>query len=290
MRSAGRRDPSLNALNSCRSPGRVISFQRLEIGMPPQWELTLLIGALGAVIGSFLNVCIHRLPRGESLVRPRSRCPVCGALIRAFDNVPLLSFLWLRGRCRDCRAVIPIRYPAVELLNGLGYVLLWRRFGWTPDALIYGVFFSALVVVTFIDWDHQIIPNRITLPGIVVGLVSAATVLTGSFVDAVIGAALGGGVLYAVAVASEWVLKKEGMGLGDVKLLAMIGAFLGWKAVLVTVFVGALGGSLVGLALMALKLKRRDDPIPFGPFLAMGAVSALFAGPELIAWYLRLGA
>lgn len=258
--------------------------------MPPQWELTLLIGVLGAVIGSFLNVCIHRLPRGESLVRPRSRCPACGALIRAFDNVPLLSFLWLRGRCRDCRAAISIRYPAVELLNGLGYVLLWRRFGWTPDALIYGVFFSALVVVTFIDWDHQIIPNRITLPGIVVGLVSAATVLTGSFVDAVIGAALGGGLLYAVAVASEWVLKKEGMGLGDVKLLAMIGAFLGWKAVLVTVFVGALGGSFVGLALMALKLKRRDDPIPFGPFLALGAVSALFAGPELIAWYLRLGA
>jgi leader peptidase (prepilin peptidase)/N-methyltransferase len=262
----------------------------LEIGMPPQWELTLLIGVLGAVIGSFLNVCIHRLPRGESLVRPRSRCPACGTLIRAFDNVPLLSFLWLRGRCRDCRAAISIRYPAVELLNGLGYVLLWRRFGWTPDALIYGVFFSALVVVTFIDWDHQIIPNRITLPGIVVGLVSAATVLAGSFVDAAIGAVLGGGLLYAVAVASEWVLKKEGMGLGDVKLLAMIGAFLGWKAVLVTVFVGALGGSLVGLALMALKLKRREDPIPFGPFLAVGAVSALFAGPELIAWYLRLGA
>ena len=253
--------------------------------MPPQWELTLLIGALGAVIGSFLNVCIHRLPRGESLVRPRSHCPACGALIRAFDNVPLLSFLWLRGRCRGCRAAISIRYPAVELLNGLGYVLLWRRFGWTPDALIYGVFFSALVVVTFIDWDHQIIPNRITLPGIVVGLVSAATVLTGSFVDAVIGAALGGGLLYAVAVASEWVLKKEGMGLGDVKLLAMIGAFLGWQQVLLTVIVGGIVGAGVGVALIGARVMTRGDYIPFGPFLSLGAVVAMLYGAEILGWY-----
>src|SRR3989304_10453216 len=175
-----RRARSRNAPNSCRSVGRMISFVRLAIGMPPQGEMTLLIGVLGAVIGSFLNVCIHRLPRGESLVRPRSRCAACGAQIRAFDNVPLLSFLWLRGRCRNCRAAISIRYPAVELLNGLGYVLLWRRFGWTPAALVYGVFFSALVGVTFIDCDHQIIPNRITLPGIVFGLGEADPVLTGS--------------------------------------------------------------------------------------------------------------
>lgn len=255
-----------------------------------QWDVPALIGLVGALIGSFLNVCIHRLPRGESVVRPRSRCPACSLPIRALDNVPVLSFLWLGGRCRRCRAAISYRYPAVEILNGIGYVLIWHRFGATLAAVVYAVFFSALLVVTFIDWDHQIIPNRITLPGIVIGLISAATVLAGGFADAVMGAVLGGGLLYAVAVISEWFLKKEGMGLGDVKLLAMIGAFLGWRAVLVTIFIGALAGSLIGLALMALRVRRREDPIPFGPFLALGAVAALFAGPELIAWYLRLGA
>lgn len=258
--------------------------------MPPQWEIGAGIGVLGALIGSFLNVCIHRLPRGESLVRPGSHCPACATPIRPFDNVPILSFLWLGGRCRACRASIPLRYPAVETLNAAGYILVWYRFGSTVEAAVYAAFYSALLVVTFIDWDHQIIPNRITLPGIAAGLLSAATVLAGGFVDALLGAVLGGGLLYAVAVGSEWVLKKEGMGLGDVKLLAMIGAFLGWKAVLVTVFVGALSGSVIGLTLLATRVKRRGEPMPFGPFLALGAVAALFAGPELIAWYLRLGA
>jgi leader peptidase (prepilin peptidase)/N-methyltransferase len=159
-----------------------------------------------------------------------------------------------------------------------------------PDAVVFGAFYSSLLVVTFIDWDHQIIPNRITLPGIVIGLVSAATVLAGGFVDALLGAILGGGLLYGVAVGSEWMLKKEGMGLGDVKLLAMVGAFLGWRAVLVTIFVGSLAGAVIGVTLMALRIKQRGDPIPFGPFLALGACAALFAGPELITWYLRLGA
>jgi leader peptidase (prepilin peptidase)/N-methyltransferase len=269
----------------------VLSFELSEIGMSLyQWAVPALIGVVGALIGSFLNVCIHRLPRGESIVRPRSRCPGCLSPVGALDNVPVLSFLWLGGRCRRCRAAISYRYPAVEILNGLGYILIWHRFGATPAAAVYAAFFSALLVVTFIDWDHQIIPNRITLPGIVIGLISAATVLAGSFIDAVMGAVLGGGLLYAVAVISEWFLKKEGMGLGDVKLLAMIGAFLGWRAVLVTIFIGALAGSLIGLTLMALKVRRREEPIPFGPFLALGAVAALFAGPELIAWYLRLGA
>ncbi len=258
--------------------------------MPPQWEIVAIIGVFGALIGSFLNVCIYRLPRGESVVRPSSHCPACTTPIHPLDNVPILSFLWLRGRCRTCGKRIAIRYPAVEALNAAGYILLWNRFGLTPEAAVYAVFYSSLLVVTFIDWDHQIIPNRITLPGIALGLLSAATVLAGGFMDALLGALLGGGLLYAVAVGSEWMLKKEGMGLGDVKLLAMIGAFLGWKAVLLTVFVGALSGSVIGLSLMAARIKRRGDPIPFGPFLAFGAVAALFAGPELIAWYLRLGA
>lgn len=258
--------------------------------MPPQWEIIAIIGVLGALIGSFLNVCIHRLPRGESIVRPGSRCPGCTTPISPLDNVPILSFLWLRGRCRRCGQRISVRYPAVEALNAVGYLLIWDRYGLTPEAAVYAAFYSALLVVTFIDWDHQIIPNRITLPGIVIGLFSAATVLAGGFVDALLGAVLGGGLLYAIAVGSELVLKKEGMGLGDVKLLAMIGAFLGWKAVLLTIFVGALAGSVIGLTLIATRIKQRGDPIPFGPFLVLGAMAALFAGPELIGWYLRLGA
>ncbi|MFZ5861827.1 MAG: prepilin peptidase [Nitrospirota bacterium] len=258
--------------------------------MLPEWEIITAIGVFGALIGSFLNVCIHRLPRGESLARPSSRCPGCLTPVRPYDNIPIVSYFLLGGRCRSCRNPISIRYPAVEALNAAGYILVWHRFGPTPDALVFAAFYSSLLVVTFIDWDHQIIPNRITLPGIVIGLVSAATVLAGSFVDALVGAVLGGGLLYAVAVGSEWILKKEGMGFGDVKLLAMIGAFLGWRAVLVTIFVGALAGSVIGLALMGLRIKARGEPIPFGPFLALGACAALFAGPELIAWYLRLGA
>lgn len=257
--------------------------------MLPQWEIVAAIGVFGALIGSFLNVCIHRLPLGESLVSPRSRCPGCRKPVRAYDNIPIVSFVLLGGRCRSCRQRIAIRYPAVEALNAAGYILIWYRFGATPDAVVFGAFYSALLVITFIDWDHQIIPNRITYPGIAIGLLSAATVLAGSFADALLGAILGGGLLYGVAVGSEWVLKKEGMGFGDVKLLAMIGAFLGWRAVLVTIFVGALAGSVIGLTLMALRIKKRGDPIPFGPFLALGACAALFAGPELIAWYLRLG-
>jgi leader peptidase (prepilin peptidase)/N-methyltransferase len=258
--------------------------------MLPQWEIITAIGVFGALIGSFLNVCIHRLPRGESLVRPGSRCPGCRAPVRPYDNIPIVSYLLLGGRCRSCRSHISIRYPAVEALNAAGYILIWYRFGATPDAVVFGAFYTAQLVVTFIDWDHQIIPNRITYPGIAIGLISAATVLAGSFVDALLGAILGGGLLYGVAVGSEKILKKEGMGLGDVKLLAMIGAFLGWRAVLVTIFVGALAGSIIGLTLMALRVKQRGEPIPFGPFLALGACAALFAGPELIAWYLRLGA
>lgn len=258
--------------------------------MPTHGAEIILIAVVGAVIGSFLNVCIHRLPSGESIVRPRSRCPSCRTPIRAIDNIPILSFLFLMGRCRTCRTRISPRYPAVELLNAVGYLLIWERFGPTWEMAVYAAFFSALLVVTFIDWDHQIIPNVITFPGIALGLLSAATVLAGGFMNALWGAVLGGGLLYAVAILSEWFLKKEGMGLGDVKLLAMIGAFLGWKAVLVTIFVGALAGSLIGLALMGLHLKRRGDPIPFGPFLALGAVIALLVGPELITWYLRLGA
>lgn len=244
--------------------------------------------ALGAIIGSFLNVCIHRLPRGESLVWPGSRCPACHRPIAWYDNVPLASYLVLAGRCRRCGAAIPWRYPAVEAANAAGYAVIvwWYGPGWA--AVAYGALFSALLVVTAIDLVHYLIPDAITLPGIAVGLLSAATVLPIRLLDAGLGVLLGGGILWALAWMSPYVFGKEGMGGGDIKLLAMIGAFLGWKATLLTIMLSAITGSIVGLALMGFGLLQRGQYLPFGPFLALGAVLALFFHEDLIGWYMGL--
>jgi leader peptidase (prepilin peptidase)/N-methyltransferase len=241
--------------------------------------------ALGLIIGSFLNVCIHRLPIDESVVSPSSRCPSCRRPVRLWDNIPLVSFLILRGRCRDCGRPISWRYPLVELANGVGYTLLVWRFGVGPPTAVYAALYSSLLVVTFIDLDHQIIPDRITLPGMVVGLTVSSVILPVGFLNALIGLFLGGALFYGMAVAS-----RGGMGGGDIKLIAMIGAFLGWKQVLLTIFIGALAGSVIGLFLMAFKGKSRKYAVPFGPFLSLGAVISLFAGPAIWNWYQHLGA
>jgi len=239
---------------------------------------------LGLLIGSFLNVCIHRLPLNESIVLSRSRCPDCRHPIPWYDNIPLLSFVILRGRCRHCGRSISLRYPLVEFLNGLGYLLLVWRFGVSPAIGVYALLFSSLLVVTFIDLDHQIIPDRITLPGMIIGLVTSAVVLPITFLNSILGLLLGGGLFYIVAAVS-----RGGMGGGDIKLMAMIGAFLGWKLALLTIFIGALTGSFVGLFLMAFKGKGRKYPVPFGPFLSLGAVICLFQGAVIWNWYQSLG-
>ncbi len=244
---------------------------------------------VGAAIGSFLNVCIHRIPRDESIIKPASRCPGCLKPIRPIDNIPILSFLFLRGRCRACRAPISWRYPLVELLNGLGYVYLAHQFGVTAQSLVYALLLSSLIVVTFIDLDHQIIPNEITLPGMVVGLLTAAFILPQGFWNGLIGLALGGGLFYLIADLSHRILKQEGMGGGDIKLIAMIGAFLGWQNVLVTIFIGALLGSAIGIFLIVVRGRGRRVPIPFGPFLSAGAVISLFWGHDILYWYLSGG-
>jgi leader peptidase (prepilin peptidase)/N-methyltransferase len=242
----------------------------------------------GALIGSFLNVCIHRLPRHISIVWPSSHCPVCRAPIAAYDNVPLLSYLWLRGRCRGCRERISVKYPTVEFINGLGYMVIIWQFGLTPAAVVYAALFSTLVVVTGIDLTHQIIPDVITLPGTIIGLVAASTVLPTGFLNGLTGILVGGGLLWGLAWLSPYLFGKEGMGGGDIKLMAMIGAFLGWKTTLLTIMVGALLGSIVGLALIFTKVIRRDDYVPFGPFLAFGAVVSLFFQHEIVNWYVGL--
>ena len=254
-------------------------------------DLSVFLGILavtfvfGAIVGSFLNVCIHRLPHDMSVVLPASHCPACETPLRAFDNIPFVSFLALRGRCRSCNAKISWRYPLVEGLNGLAYVLDVIRFGLEPATLVYALLLSTLIVVTFIDLDHQIIPNEITFPGMPLGLIAAATVLPISWLDSLIGLLCGGGVLFFVVWISPYIFGREGMGMGDVKLLAMLGAFLGWKATLLTLLLGSFSGAVVGGGLMATKLIKHSEPIPFGPFLALGAVLALFFGGSLIEWY-----
>ncbi len=244
-------------------------------------SLYVLTFLVGAIIGSFLNVCIYRLPRNESLLLPASHCPRCRSPIPVYDNLPILSFLILRGRCRHCKATISWRYPLVELINALGYLYLFSLFGVSWIGIVYALLFSALLVVTFIDLEHKIIPDTITLPGIVIGLLAASTVLPPGFISALAGLLLGGGLFYLVAVVSP-----GGMGGGDIKLIAMIGAFLGWQDVLLTILIGAFAGSLVGLFLILCKGKGRKYPVPFGPFLALGAVASLFWREEILMWYL----
>lgn len=242
----------------------------------------------GLLIGSFLNVVIYRLPRKESLVWPGSHCPSCGAGISAVENIPLLSYLFLKGRCRSCGIHITARYPTVEAVNGLAYGLIVWYFGLGWQSVIYAALFSALLVVTYIDVDYQIIPDVITLPGIALGVLAAVTVLPIGFIDSMLGLLLGGGVLFLLAWISPYLFGKEGMGGGDIKLLAMIGAFLGWKPVLLTMLIGAIVGAAVGVTLIGLKVLRRDQYLPFGPFLAFGAIVSMFFHRELFSWYLDL--
>lgn len=241
---------------------------------------------LGLLIGSFLNVCIYRIPAGVSIVSPPSRCPHCGSSIRWYQNIPILSFLILGGKCGSCRAGISWRYPAIEALTGALFVLVFISFDMSAATAVYWLFVAALVVITFIDLDHQIIPDVISLPGIVVGFLCSFAVPWLSWRDSLLGILLGGGSLYLVAFLYEFLTKKEGMGGGDIKLLAMLGAFLGWKAILPIIFISSLIGSLVGVPLMLVKKADSKLAIPFGPFLALGALIYLFWGPQLIAWYL----
>jgi leader peptidase (prepilin peptidase) / N-methyltransferase len=252
------------------------------------WVPFFLAATLGFLIGSFLNVCIYRLPRGESIIWPGSHCPACGKAIEFYDNIPLLSYLWLVGRCRICRTHIPIQYPIVEAANAAGYLAILWTFGLTWTAVLYAILFSALLVVTVTDLTHKIIPNVVTVPGIALGLVGAASVLPVGFINALLGVAIGGGILWALAWASPYLFGKEGMGGGDIKLLAMIGAFLGWKPALLTIMIGSLTGSVIGVSLIALRIMKRDEYIPFGPFLVFGALISMFFAQPLVHWYQEL--
>jgi len=241
----------------------------------------------GMCIGSFLNVCIYRLPTSKSIADPpRSICPSCNRPIRFYDNIPVLSYIWLKGRCRNCDARISFRYPLVELMNGIVAVALVFKFGLSLESLVYFVFISSLIVITFIDLDHQIIPDIITLPGIPMGLAASFALPTISFKASVLGLVLGGGSLWFVAWAYNLIARRDGMGGGDIKLLAMMGTIIGWKGVIFTIFASSLIGSCIGITMMLIKNKNMKFAIPFGPFLSVGAIVYVFLGSRFIAWYL----
>ncbi len=245
----------------------------------------LFLTLLGLAIGSFLNVVIYRLPRGQSLVSPPSTCPSCRTRLRAIDNIPVLSWVMLGGRCHKCQAPISAQYPLVEAVTGALFLLVaW----FTPEVsplLVARLLLVCILVVLFgIDLHHQILPNAITLPGIVIGFLFS---LAGSpgWIDSLLGILLGGGILYGIAAAYYAVRREEGLGMGDVKMLAMIGAFLGWKAVLVTLMLSTFAGAIVGVALIAFSRGGMKLALPFGTFLALGALAAMLAGDPLITWY-----
>lgn len=274
-------------------------------GLPPLLPLAF-VTLLGALIGSFLNVVIHRVPAEESVVSPGSRCPSCGAGIRFYDNVPVLSWAVLRGRCRACRAPISARYPAVELLTAALFGLtFWFRSGLTLSLPFDLAFVAAIVALVFIDAEHMLLPNVITYPGLALALVARVAVpnLYGveslargplavwpdwavSLAGAALGALVGGGFLWLAGWLWERLRGVEAMGLGDVKMMFMVGAYLGWPLTVLTLFVGVLGGSLAGVALMA-RSGRRDTQmlLPFGIFLGLGALVSLLLGTRIVDWY-----
>ena len=254
--------------------------------LPPLVQLAF-AAAFGAVVGSFLNVIIYRLPLGKSVVWPASACPHCGRELLWYENVPIVSFLALRARCRTCRAPISARYPLIEALTALMFAAAWWYYG--PGVLLASrlVFGSMLIALFAIDLEHHLLPNAITLPGIVAGLVFSFFAEPG-WQASLIGAVAGGGALFAIAEGYYRIRHEEGLGMGDVKMLAMIGAFLGWKLALVTLMMASLAGSVVGMLLIVSRRGTMKYALPFGTFLALGAAAAATVGPTALRWYLGL--
>ena len=250
--------------------------------------------AVGLVLGSFLNVCIYRLPLGESVVSPGSRCPKCGASVRPWQNIPVVSWILLRARCANCRAPISWRYPAVEALAGLTALVLWRAYGPTSAFAIAASFALMMIVLFFTDYDHQLLPDLVTLPGFAVGIAAAwYNPFLGDpgwprIVAAVTGAALGSGILWSIGALYTRLRGVEAMGFGDVKMMALVGAFTGPAGVAVTLFVASVVGAAIGLALIPLKGKTLQNALPFGCFLAPAALAALLWGRAVITAYLGL--
>lgn len=242
--------------------------------------VNLLVFVLGAMLGSFLNVCIYRLPREESVVFPASHCPQCGKNILPFDNIPIISWLLLGGKCRSCKENISIRYPLVELITAVSVFLLYQKLGITSDLFFFSVFVSVLIIGFFTDLAEQIIPDEIVIVGVIAGFSRA--LLNGSFLDSLFGAAAGFAVFFMIEKLAKIVFKKEGLGFGDVKLAAMLGAFLGTAGFSNTFLLSYFLGAIVSIPLLFFKIKKMGEYIPFGPFLILGAAATFVFGPFLL--------
>lgn len=242
----------------------------------------ILSALLGAVVGSFLNVCIHRIPVGESIVSPASHCPTCGHPIVFYDNIPVISYLILRGKCRYCSEKISPLYPVIEFLTAVMSVFLFQRYGLSSGYLFSFLFTCALIVITFVDLRYQIIPDVITLPGIPLFALAAILCMDITIKDSLLGILAGGGFLYLVAFGYQLLTNREGLGGGDIKLLAMLGGFLGWKSLWFIIMTASLVGAVVGISVIILKGKDTKYPIPFGPFLSIAAVAYIFWGDAVM--------
>jgi leader peptidase (prepilin peptidase) / N-methyltransferase len=266
---------------------------------------------LGLIIGSFLNVCIYRIPLGKSIVFPGSGCPICGTSIRPYDNVPVLSYLLLRGKCRSCGKPISLQYPIVELLSGLAFYFCAQTWHFASPTYVNSLFLSVIIVLVFTDYHHQILPNILTMTGAVAGLIFSPFQSTELYTDilsvrmasqlgfedsglvlscigALLGIVIGGGSLFAVAFFYEKVRKRQGLGMGDVKMMAMVGAFLGYRLTILTIFLGSFTGLLVGIYLILFRKMNLQTKLAFGVFLGVAATLSLFYGLPLIRWYLSL--
>lgn len=260
------------------------------------WYGTLVTFVFGLCIGSFLNVCIFRMPRDLSIVAPRSFCPGCRTPIAWYDNLPVLSYLVLRGKCRRCGMPISARYPLIELLTAVLFVSVWNRFMFDPLTLVFCVMIGGLIVATFVDFEHMIIPDRTSIGGVIAGLafsaifpsLHASESASVSVIQSLIGIASGSGILWLVAVMGKWVFKKDAMGMGDVKLLGGIGAFLGFPGVVYTILVSSIFGTVIGMAMIAVGGHQWRSRLPYGPYLAAAATSWVLGGDQLWNWYIQM--
>ncbi len=254
----------------------------------------------GLVTGSFLNVCIHRLPRRESVIRPRSRCPNCSKPISAGDNIPVLSFLLLKGRCRSCHQRISLRYPLVEAATAALFVAAWMRFGWSSTFVVSCLFLALILTLTVIDLYHRILPDVLTFGGLAAGVVLSPLQDPDFFHweaeptslpawdhlgFSLLGAVSGGGCLWLIATLYRRFSGVDGMGFGDVKMTAMLGAFLGWRCAWLSVFLGSVVGAVAGAIYMRARSEGRSYPLPFGTFLGVAAAAVALWGPEILRWY-----
>ncbi len=254
----------------------------------------------GLVVGSFLNVCIHRLPRRESVIRPRSRCPNCSKPISAGDNIPVLSFLLLKGRCRSCHRRISLQYPLVEAATAVLFVAAWMRFGWSSSFIVCCLFLALILTLSVVDLYHRILPDVLTLGGLAAGVVLSPLQDPGFFHweagpaslpawnhlgFSLLGAGLGGGFLWLIATLYRRFSGVDGMGFGDVKMTAMLGAFLGWRCAWLSVFLGSVLGAVAGAIYMRARSKGRSYPLPFGTFLGVAAAASALWGPGILRWY-----